>query len=191
MNSAFCRIFLFPFALFPGSFSLKESTVKMAAPKKNTYWKLAKGFPSGSDRKYTPQELWDKAVDYFKWVEDNPLLEEKLFGTGLKDTVKKMRAMTIIEFCVFAGIARSTFQLYEKDEAYSVITARIRDIIYDQKFTGAAAGLLESNIIARELGLVDKKDVTTKGQNVTASPLNDLPTEALLEIEQIAKKYGK
>ena len=50
---------------------------------------------------------------------------------------------------------------------------------------------MESNIIARELGLVDKKDVTTNGQNVTASPLNDLPTEALLEIEQIAKKYGK
>ena len=74
---------------------------------------------------------------------------------------------------------------------YFGITTRIRDIIYDQKFTGAAAGLLESNIIARELGLVDKKDVTTNGQNVTASPLNDLPTEALLEIEQIAKKYGK
>ena len=131
----------------------------MAFKQGNTYWKLAKGFPSGSDRKYTPQELWDKAVDYFKWVEDNPLLEEKVFGSGFRGTVNKMRAMTIIEFCVFAGIARSTFQLYEKDEAYSAITACIRDIIYSQKFTGAAAGLLESNIIARELGLADKQEV--------------------------------
>lgn len=56
----------------------------MAFKQGNTYWKLAKGFPSGSDRKYTPQELWDKAVDYFKWVEDNPLLEEKYLDQALE-----------------------------------------------------------------------------------------------------------
>lgn len=67
------------------------------------------------------------------------------------------------------------------------ITSRIEG----QQFEGATVGVFNANIIARKLGLVDKKDVTTNGQNVTASPLNDLPTEALLEIEQIAKKYGK
>ena len=72
-------------------------------------------------------------------------------------------------------------------EAINKITSRIEN----QQFEGATVGVFNANIIARKLGLVDKKDVTTNGQNVTASPLNDLPTEALLEIEQIAKKYGK
>lgn len=131
----------------------------MAFKQGNTYWKLAKGFTPGTEKKYTPDELWVKAVEYFKWVEDNPLLEEKVFGTGFKDTVNKMRAMTITGFCVFAGITSQTFFNYEKEQAYLDITARIRDIIYSQKFTGAAAGLLESNIIARELGLADKQEM--------------------------------
>ena len=114
-------------------------------------------------------------------MENNPLYERKAFGTGLVADLPKLRAMSICGFCIFAGIDRQTFANYEDKAEYFGITTRIRDIIYDQKFTGAAAGLLESNII----------DVTTNGQNVTASPLNDLPTEALLEIEQIAKKYGK
>ena len=114
----------------------------MAFKQGNTYWKLAKGFTPGTEKKYAPDELWVKAVEYFKWVEDN-----------------KMRAMTITEFCVFAGITSQTFFNYEKEQAYFDITARIRDIIYSQKFTGAAAGLLESNIIARELGLADKQEI--------------------------------
>jgi hypothetical protein len=33
-------------------------------------------------------------------------------------------------------------------------------VILDQKFTGAAADLLNPNIIARDLGLTDKKEVS-------------------------------
>jgi hypothetical protein len=33
----------------------------------------------------------------------------------------------------------------------------------EQKFTGAAAGLLNGNLVARELGLADKAEVTGEG----------------------------
>jgi hypothetical protein len=36
------------------------------------------------------------------------------------------------------------------------ITTRVESLIYEQKFSGAAADLLNANIIARELGLVEK-----------------------------------
>ena len=191
MNPAFCRIFCSRLHFSPAYSIWKKRPLKMAAPKKNTYTQLAKKNRVGKPVSYSPESLWKKAVEYFSWVENNPLYERKAFGTGLVADLPKLRAMSICGFCIFAGIDRQTFANYEDKAEYFGITTRIRDIIYDQKFTGAAAGLLESNIIARELGLVDKKDVTTNGQNVTASPLNDLPTEALLEIEQIAKKYGK
>jgi hypothetical protein len=130
----------------------------MAAPKGNTYWKLAKGFAVGADKKYTPDELWTKAVEYFKWVEKTPLKEEKVFGTGVCMTVNKMRAMTVTGFCLFAEISRPAFDKYCNDEAYVYITTRIRDIIYTQKFEGAAADLLNPGIISRELGLAEKTE---------------------------------
>lgn len=137
--------------------------------KGNTYWKLAKGFAQGAPRKYTPETLWEKAVEYFRWVEDNPLYEEKLFGSGFSGTISKMRAMTINGFCLFAQMDTSTFSDYEKQKAYSGIIARIRSIIYDQKFTGAAAGLFETNIIARELGLADKQEVKQESTITTVT----------------------
>ncbi|EII8497315.1 hypothetical protein ABMX35_004036 [Escherichia coli] len=36
------------------------------------------------------------------------------------------------------------------DEGFCGVTTRAEDIIYDQKFSGAAADLLNANIIARD-----------------------------------------
>lgn len=160
------------------------------APKGNTYYQLAKGW--GKDKAYTPDALWDKAVEYFEWVQNNPLMEEKPFGTGYTAKVSKIRAMTIRGFCVFANIASSTFKLYEKQDSYSTITARIRDVIYTQKFEGAAAGLLETNIIARELGLIDRQDVTSRGETirgpgVDASKLSEATLRELAAMQEEKK----
>lgn len=147
----------------------------MAAPRGNTYWKLAKGWGVGNDAAYTPGELWIKACEYFEWVEKNPLKEQKVFGSGLRMTVNKMRAMSQKAFCIFAQISYKTFDNYNDNEAYLHITARIKDIIFTQKFEGSAADLLNANIIARELGLAEK--VTTEVTNVplmNIDPLSDI-----------------
>lgn len=129
------------------------------APKGNQYWKLAHNFRK--PKKYQPQELLDKAVEYAKWCEANPLKEEKVFGTGVRMTVNKMRAMTIQGFCLFANMTMPTWQDYEKQEAYSSIIAHVKAIFFSQKLEGAAADLLNPNIIARELGLIDKSQAET------------------------------
>lgn len=157
----------------------------MAAPKGNTYWKLSKGWAVGNDKSYTPAALWDKAVEYFNWIDKNPLHESKGFSNGLILEMTKLRAMTIKGFCLFAEISTQTFTNYDKEDAYFAITAKIRDIIYTQKFEGAAAGLFETNIIARELGLADKQQLDLTNRDITTSPLNELSTEKLLEIEKI------
>src|SRR4051794_37310232 len=133
----------------------------MAAPKGNSYYLLAVGFKK--PKSYTPELLWKKAIEYVKWVGNNPLIEEKVFANGKRMKVKKMRAMTQQEFCLFARICRDTFNQYEKEKEYSDICGRIRDIFYTQKVQGAAADLLNHAIIARETGLADK--VETKNQN--------------------------
>jgi len=75
-----------------------------------------------------------------------------------------MRAMTIIGLCLFLGIDRKTWRNYSKrTKGFIATTTRVEDIIYEQKFTGASSGLLNPNIIARDLGLQNKQDVNLNG----------------------------
>lgn len=106
------------------------------------------------------EQLRNACYEYFQWVEDNPLCEEKIFhsqGMITKDTITKMRAMTISGLCLFLDIDRTTWENYRNNPDFFRITKEVEEIIYNQKFTGAAADLLNSNIIARELGLADKQ----------------------------------
>lgn len=132
----------------------------MAAPKGNRFWEART--KHGRDKKFTADSLWSGCVEYFKWIEENPLNEEKLFcyqGEVVRDSVVKMRAMTIKGLQYFLRLSDTTWQRYRTDEDFSLITREAEQIIYDQKFQGASADLLNANIIARELGLADKKEV--------------------------------
>jgi len=135
----------------------------MAAPKGNTFYKYVQK-PTGRPKKYTPKSLWAKAQQYFEWVVKNPLYEMKAFANGTTKYLPKMRAMSELAFCLFAGIERETFSRYKKGaEGYKEflgIASKISDIIYQQKFEGASADLLNSGIIARDLGLREKTEIT-------------------------------
>lgn len=129
----------------------------MAAPKGNRFWEART--KHGRDKLFASADLlWDACCEYFLWVEDNPLSEEKLFayqGEISRDTVTKMRAMTIGGMCLFLDIDRSTWTAWKTDKDFSAVVARAEEVIYSQKFAGAAADLLNANIIARDLGLKD------------------------------------
>ncbi|WP_420961072.1 DNA-packaging protein [Brucella sp. IR073] len=136
----------------------------MAAPKGNQFWKAR----SSHGRKPIfpdPDKLWDACCEYFEWVEANPLWEDKLVtfqGAATHEPVAKMRAMTISGLCVFLDISQQAWSEYRQREGYGEVTTRVEDIIRDQKFAGAAADLLNPNIIARDLGLADKSELTGK-----------------------------
>ncbi len=113
----------------------------------------------------TPEFLFEKACEYFLWCKENPLQEEKLFnyqGELVKGTINKMRAMTLQGLCIHLNINTQTYRDYKKRVDFIGVTTRIDEIIYDQKFSGAAADMLNANIIARDLGLSDKKEVDNK-----------------------------
>lgn len=136
----------------------------MAAPKGNQFWKARSShgrapiFPS-------PDALWEACTEYFEWVEANPLWEDKLVsyqGVTVHEPVAKMRAMTIGGLCIFLDIDETTWRAYGAKKDFSPVTTRAERIIRDQKFSGAAADLLNANIIARDLGLADKSELTGK-----------------------------
>jgi len=106
-----------------------------------------------------PNVLWDACVEYFDWVEDNPLIETKLVsyqGEHELVEVPKIRAMTIGGLCLFLDIDFKTWQSYQEKKDFIQVTKQAEESIRSQKFSGAAADLLNANIIARDLGLRDK-----------------------------------
>jgi hypothetical protein len=69
----------------------------VAAPKGNKFW-LARSSHGRDPIFKSPDALWSAAVEYFEWVEDNPLYEAKVAANkGEPDIVdvRKMRAMSI------------------------------------------------------------------------------------------------
>jgi len=127
----------------------------MAAPKKNKFW--LQRSKHGRHKIFTSTDiLLESAYEYFESVNNNNLKEQKVFSNGRKMTVNLMRPFTLRGLFVFLEIDRKTWELYSSREDFIPIITRIEDIIYTQKFEGAAAGLLKENIISRELGLADK-----------------------------------
>jgi len=113
----------------------------------------------------SPEHLYEACGEYFQWVEDNPLIAAesvKFQGIGKTMMVPKMRAMTITGLCNFLDISFPTWKDYKSKPDFSDICARVENIIYQQKLEGAAADMLNHAIIARELGLTEKKEVDHK-----------------------------
>lgn len=133
----------------------------MAAPKGNQFWKLRSSH--GPKPEFTePSDLWDACEEYFIWVEDNPLKSAELVkfqGVATMAELPKRRAMTINGLCIFLGIHVDTWHDWRsRREDLSEVISRAEAVIWQWKFEGAAADLLNPNIIARELGLADKKE---------------------------------
>ncbi len=133
----------------------------MAAPKGNQFW-LLRSSHGNNPIFENPDDLWVAACEYFDYATDNPIQEAKIFnfqGEIVEGSVAKMRVMTEAGLCLFLDISDETFRNYKKKEDFIGVTKRIERVIYSNKFEGASAGLLNPNIIARDLGLTDKQEL--------------------------------
>lgn len=152
----------------------------MGAPKGNQFWKLRSRH--GCEKLFTtPELLWEAACEYFEWCEANPLKESQAKvvsnGQGEGSSIEiielpVIRAMTVSQLCLYLGcneayLRQFKAKLTENDKDFATVINCIEQTIYNQKFQGAAGNLLNANIISRELGLVDKSDMTTGGEKLS------------------------
>ncbi len=152
----------------------------MAAPKGNQFWKLRS--KHGRDKLFeTPELMWEAACEYFQWCDETPLKEEKAFayqGEVTKENISLKRPYTLKALCFYLNTNDAYFRqfkegLQEEEKDFSTVIKDVENIIYTQKFEGAATGLFNSNIIARDLGLSDKTESTINIE----PPIQGLPIE--------------
>lgn len=144
--------------------------------KGNQLWQLAE---LGKKKIFeTPDELLKGAYEYFEWCENNPIVKEDFIrggeNAGKIIYINLERPYLLEGLCIYLNVntlyithleAREKEKL-EKDPTnvsardYTKVISHIRQVIYDKKYNGAAVNIFNHNIIARDLGLVDKKDST-------------------------------
>lgn len=172
----------------------------MAAPVGNEFWKIRS--KHGRDKLFaTPELLLEAAVEYFQWCDSHPLIEIDFKGKDATQVeIPKMRAYTLHGLCIYLGVntnyfkdfrasAREKSDFLSKD--FSAVIAHIEETIYEQKFTGAAAGFLNPNIIARDLGLAEKTESKIDHTLTQALDYSQLSDEALKEIEDATKNQPR
>jgi hypothetical protein len=141
----------------------------MAAPEGNQFWKLRS--KHGRDKLFaSPELLWDAACEYFEWCEEHPFYETKAMtvsagmnaGSSIElQEIPVKRPFTLHGLCLYLDCGTAYFRQFKSTESqdFSTVLGKIEEAIYDQKFSGAAAGFFNANIIARDLGLSDKSEL--------------------------------
>lgn len=136
----------------------------------NQYWLKRSSF--GTKLFESPEILWNACCEYFQFVLDNPWYDNKLILENRKAVIKqipKTPPFTQTGLQIFLGIDENTWQRYGKEESYKeywAVVKQVNGIIYDNKFKGAAMEFFNPNIIARDLGLKDRTDLTTNEETL-------------------------
>ena len=153
----------------------------------NQFWRNIDPDDLGRNPKYkTPNELWEDSVKYFQMCDENPITSRETSVKGKITQVKDLEhkiPYTWQGLYVFLGVC--DLEHYKTKPAFSEILTHMSNIIYNQKFTGASAGIFNSAIIIRDLGLANKEEA-----NIKIDGLKSLTDSELDEQIKNAEKGG-
>lgn len=111
----------------------------------------------------SPEDLWKACCEYFEWANSNPLYSDTLVtfqGKAEHEPVAHLRAFTLKALCLHVGIKYETWRAWRNTRLdLKDVMTDAENVIHVQKFEGAAAGLLNSALISRDLGLVEKREI--------------------------------
>lgn len=152
----------------------------MAAPLGNEYWKKRK--VSGRTKIIkTAQELWELACDYFQRCDDNPWHRTDFKGKDaqkvLIPTARPYTWSGFNDYC-FERVGLTKLEHYKVNldgryKEFVDVIARINNIMITQKMEGAIVGAFNPNIIARDLGLTERRDYEVR----TPEPIRFVPAK--------------
>lgn len=123
------------------------------------------------NRTMTPEQLFNLAVKYFTWAEDNAIkaAETASFQGEVEESlVHKPRVFTLTGFKLFCGLSDGGIIKYRNDGDYGEVMEFVDSVINEQKFQLAANGIINSSFIGKDLG-IDKPTSITIDNNASAS----------------------
>lgn len=111
----------------------------------------------------TDEELEAAFESYKKWALENPIKKPEMMKSGKLQgeqiDILIPRPWSIEDFCIHAGMTSVTWRDWRKTNRYPTILPRIDDEILNQQANGATVDMYNHAIVAKRLGMVDKKEV--------------------------------
>jgi len=136
----------------------------MAAGKNNQFWKLRS--KHGRDKIFeTPEIMLEAILEAFDKLHDQKLYKTDHVGKdGDEVNIPSSIPFTWQALCIFLHVNTKYFNHFkasldlskEVDKDFANVITWAGDVVFAQKFNGAAVGHYNANIIARDLGLSDK-----------------------------------
>lgn len=122
----------------------------------------------GRPRKFSkPSQLLKAFQEYIEDRKERVIkIEEEEFGYYGESNHRKTKRkefehpLSIADFCVFLGMSRNWWN--ELPTEFLGVKGIISDYIFTYQLKGAEVGLFNANIVARELGLADKREDSVK-----------------------------
>jgi len=129
----------------------------------------------------TPKLMWEAAMEYFKWCDDNPFKRAELVkyeGSAEQVEVDVKRPYSFTGVCLYFDV-HDTYLIQFKnalkptdpiDKEFSQVIAMIEKTVSSQQIDGAMSGFFNANIVSRVNSLVERSDVTTAGLPTNVPP---------------------
>lgn len=125
------------------------------------------------------EDLLNAAQDYFEWCDCNPWMKVEQMrkpvvtrdaaGNETSNEIANLptaRPYSIDGLCLHLGVGANWFRTLKARENLTAdfleVIDLIETVIRTQKIEGATVGAFNANIVSRELGLVDKKELSGK-----------------------------
>lgn len=145
--------------------------------------------PTGSMKFPTPEDMQKAAMAAFQHYEDHPHREEVIFhnkGAVVRTFKAVMRPYTFRGVALRMGCTATTLNNYRTVPGFREVLEWIDEVIYTQKFEGAAGNMMNANFLARDLGLAERSELS--GPNGGPLQTQDVTDEEALKDE--ARRLG-
>lgn len=160
----------------------------MGAPEGNQFWKLRS--KHGRDKIFSsPEILWEECCKYFEATDSRKWTKKDWVGKDAFEVTRETETpYSKSGLCLFLDCDWRTIEALKDDsnKDFMHIITRIEQIIYTQKLEGASVGAFNPSIVARELGLTEKQDISNTNINIELST-----EEKRRKIAELKEKLNK
>lgn len=148
---------------------------KKRKPPKSLWQELRKrGFKNLMRTYESPEALFEAAIGYIEWCEQNPIPSERVFKNGVV-ILNRRRAPSINGLCAHLGITKLTWANWRKKAGlmdFRPVVHLIDELIIEDKLSGGLAEVYNPALVARDLGLMERYDHTTNGAAIGGGTTN-------------------
>lgn len=151
----------------------------MSAPENNEFWKMRS--KHGRNKIFETADIMLQACyEYFEYQSQQVWNKIDFKGRDIEEVkIPTSSPFTLTGLCIFLDVNTQYFGDFKagldiakpEDKDFSLVIKHIEEVIFTQKFEGAAVGVYNSNIIARDLGLKERTENTNT--HIDLTPLTD------------------